>query len=82
MTVPDPRHPARMPGYSDRVSHAFAFSAKYYGTRPPATSAMAYLAHVEVTADHFDGAMLLAVDASLLTESPTVHGPSRALWRG
>ena len=30
--------------------------------------AMAYLAHVEVTADHFDAAMLLAVDASLLTE--------------
>jgi diguanylate cyclase (GGDEF)-like protein len=30
--------------------------------------AMAYLAHVEVAADHFDAAMLLAVDASLLTE--------------
>jgi hypothetical protein len=29
---------------------------------------MAYLAHVEVTADHFDAAMLLAIDASLLTE--------------
>lgn len=34
-----------MSAYSDRVSHAFAFSAKYYGSRPPATSAMAYLAH-------------------------------------
>jgi (p)ppGpp synthase/HD superfamily hydrolase len=34
-----------MHGYSDRVSHAFAFSAKYYGTRPPATSPMVYLAH-------------------------------------
>ncbi|HLS48115.1 MAG TPA: HD domain-containing protein [Gemmatimonadales bacterium] len=34
-----------MHAYSDRVSHAFAFSAKYYGLRPPATSAMAYLAH-------------------------------------
>ncbi|HEU5050846.1 MAG TPA: HD domain-containing protein [Gemmatimonadales bacterium] len=34
-----------MHGYSDRVSHAFAFSAKYYGARPPATSPMAYLAH-------------------------------------
>jgi diguanylate cyclase (GGDEF)-like protein len=32
--------------------------------------AMAYLAHVEVAADHFDAAMLLAVDASLLTEGP------------
>jgi diguanylate cyclase (GGDEF)-like protein len=41
--------------------------------------AMAYLSHVEVTADHFDGAMLLAVDASLLTESPAVGRPSRAL---
>ena len=34
-----------MHGYSDRVSHAFAFSAKYYGSRPPATSPMVYLAH-------------------------------------
>ena len=36
---------------------------------------MAYLAHVEVTADHFDAAMLLAVDASLLTEGPGAGGP-------
>ena len=41
--------------------------------------AMAYLAHVEVTADHFDAAMLLAVDASLLTESESGGGASRAL---
>ena len=41
--------------------------------------AMAYLAHIEVTADHAEGAMLLAVDASLLTESPAAGGPSRAL---
>jgi diguanylate cyclase (GGDEF)-like protein len=45
--------------------------------------AMAYLAHVEVAADHFDAAMLLAVDASLLTETPPpAHAtaePSRAL---
>jgi diguanylate cyclase (GGDEF)-like protein len=40
---------------------------------------LAYLAHVEVTADHFDAAMLLAVDASLLTEGPTAAEPSRAL---
>jgi diguanylate cyclase (GGDEF)-like protein len=40
---------------------------------------MAYLADVEVTADRFDAAMLLAVDASLLTESFTVGEPSRAL---
>ncbi|MET0765977.1 MAG: GGDEF domain-containing protein [Blastococcus sp.] len=41
--------------------------------------ALAYLAHVEVTADHFDAAMLLAVDASLLTEGPCAGEPSRAL---
>ncbi|MFD2092698.1 GGDEF domain-containing protein [Blastococcus deserti] len=41
--------------------------------------ALAYLAHVEVTADHFDAAMLLAVDASLLTEGSTAGEPSRAL---
>ncbi|MGY1644031.1 diguanylate cyclase [Geodermatophilus sp. SYSU D00703] len=40
---------------------------------------LAYLAHVEVTADHLDAAMLLAVDASLLTEGPSVGGPSRDL---
>ena len=40
---------------------------------------MAYLAHVQVAADHFDSAMLLAVDASLLTEGPDAGGPSRAL---
>lgn len=40
---------------------------------------MAYLAHIEATADHAESAMLLAVDASLLTESPAMGGPSRAL---
>jgi diguanylate cyclase (GGDEF)-like protein len=44
---------------------------------------MAYLAHVEVTADHFDAAMLLAVDASLLTgarpPAQATARPSRAL---
>ncbi len=34
-----------MPAYSDRLSHAFAFSAKHYGGRRPAVNAMAYLAH-------------------------------------
>jgi len=41
--------------------------------------AMAYLAHVEVTADHFDSAMRLAVDASLLTEGDAAAKPSKAL---
>jgi diguanylate cyclase (GGDEF)-like protein len=40
---------------------------------------MAFLAHVEVRADHFDAAMLLAVDASLLTEGTAGSAPSRAL---
>ncbi|SNR46783.1 GGDEF domain-containing protein [Blastococcus mobilis] len=51
-------------------------------TCPPSAETaltLAYLAHVEVTADHFDAAMLLAVDASLLTEGPTAGEPSRAL---
>jgi diguanylate cyclase (GGDEF)-like protein len=41
--------------------------------------AMAYLAHVEVTADHFDAAMLLAIDASLMTESAAGRTPTKAL---
>jgi diguanylate cyclase (GGDEF)-like protein len=43
--------------------------------------ALAYLAHVEVTADHVDAAMLLAVDASLLTEQVAAGSrePSKAL---
>ncbi|NYJ05721.1 GGDEF domain-containing protein [Petropleomorpha daqingensis] len=41
--------------------------------------AMAYLAHVEMTADRFDSAMLLAVDASLLSDGPAARPPTRAL---
>ena len=41
--------------------------------------AMAYLAHIQVAADHFDSAMLLAVDASLVLEGPDAGGPSWAL---
>ncbi|MBB3086782.1 GGDEF domain-containing protein [Geodermatophilus sabuli] len=40
---------------------------------------LAYLAHVEVASDHFDAAMLTAIDASLIAESPGVGGPSREL---
>jgi diguanylate cyclase (GGDEF)-like protein len=40
---------------------------------------MAFLAHGEVLADHFDAAMLMAVDASLLTEGVAAAEPSRAL---
>jgi (p)ppGpp synthase/HD superfamily hydrolase len=34
-----------MHGYSDRINHAFAFAAKYYGATAPAGSGMDYLAH-------------------------------------
>jgi len=69
---------------SDAEAAAEAVSAarEALDTCPPSADtalARAYLAHVEVTADHFDAAMLLAVDASLLTEGPTAGGPSRAL---
>ena len=33
-----------MHGYSDRISHALAFSAKYYNARIPKSAGMAYLA--------------------------------------
>ncbi|MBA2627382.1 MAG: HD domain-containing protein [Gemmatimonadales bacterium] len=33
-----------MHGYSDRISHALAFSAKYYSPRVPRSAGMAYLA--------------------------------------
>jgi diguanylate cyclase (GGDEF)-like protein len=39
----------------------------------------AYLAHVQVTAEHLDSAMLIAVDASLLTEEPAAGSASRSL---
>lgn len=32
-----------MSAYSDKLSHAFAFGTKYYGSRPPATNPSAYL---------------------------------------
>ncbi|WNV75936.1 GGDEF domain-containing protein [Geodermatophilus sp. DSM 44513] len=41
--------------------------------------ALAHLASVEVSADHVDAAMLLAVDAGLLAEAAAADGPSRAL---
>jgi (p)ppGpp synthase/HD superfamily hydrolase len=34
-----------MHGYSDRINHAFAFAAKYYGAAAPVGGGMAYLAH-------------------------------------
>jgi diguanylate cyclase (GGDEF)-like protein len=73
---------ALLDGERERAAAAVSAAREALGRcRPCAQTALtlAYLAHVEATADHFDAAMLLAVDASLLTESPSVGGPSRAL---
>ncbi len=50
------------------------------GCPPTALTALtlAYLAHVEATADHVDAAMLLAVDASLLAEASGGSGTGAA----
>jgi (p)ppGpp synthase/HD superfamily hydrolase len=48
LASPPPRFPASplsMNGYSDRINHAFAFAAKYYGAVAPAGAGMDYLAH-------------------------------------
>ncbi|SFL76696.1 GGDEF domain-containing protein [Geodermatophilus ruber] len=66
----------------DATAAGVAAAREALGACPPGPQTaltLAYLAHVEATADHFDAAMLLAVDASLLTESPTAGRPSRAL---
>src|ERR1051325_6248522 len=42
---PFPASPLSMNGYSDRINHAFAFAAKYYGAVAPAGAGMDYLAH-------------------------------------
>src|SRR5215216_3026491 len=44
---------------------------------PERALTLAYLAYVEVTADRFDAAMHLAVDASLLAEQVAGEEPSR-----
>jgi diguanylate cyclase (GGDEF)-like protein len=66
----------------DAAVEAVAAAREALDKCPPSADTaltLAYLAHVEVTADHFDAAMLLAVDASLLTEGPTAAEPTRAL---
>ncbi|MGY1787585.1 diguanylate cyclase [Geodermatophilus sp. SYSU D00698] len=71
-------------GDRDATGAGVAAARDALGACPPSASTalvLAYLAHVEATADHPDAAMLLAVDASLLTEqlSPPAEEPSRAL---
>ena len=43
--APSPSAPPSMHGYSDRINHAFAFAAKYYGAAAPVGVGMDYLAH-------------------------------------
>jgi (p)ppGpp synthase/HD superfamily hydrolase len=38
-------HLLSMHGYSDKISHAFAFAAKYYGSTAPAGAGIDYLVH-------------------------------------
>ncbi|HEX6991676.1 MAG TPA: HD domain-containing protein [Gemmatimonadales bacterium] len=70
-----------MGAYSDRLSHAFAFSTKHYGSRRPAVNAMAYLAHpanVAVILARHDADELTLV-ASVLHHVLEEHwGPRRA----
>ena len=73
---------ALIEGDADTAVEAVSAAREALDTCPPSPETaltLAYLAHVEVTADHFDAAMLLAVDASLLTEGPNAGERTRAL---
>ena len=57
---------------ADAATEAVGAAREALGGCPPSARTaltLAYLAHVEATADHVDAAMLLAVDASLLAEA-------------
>jgi diguanylate cyclase (GGDEF)-like protein len=61
-------------GDRDATAAGVAAAREALGACPPSAATavvLAHLAHVEATADHLDAAMLLAVDASLLTEQVT-----------
>jgi (p)ppGpp synthase/HD superfamily hydrolase len=69
-----------MPAYSDRLSHAFAFSAKHYGSRRPEVNAMAYLAHpanVAVILARHDADETTLVASVLHHILEEAHGPAR-----
>ncbi|SHF58494.1 GGDEF domain-containing protein [Geodermatophilus nigrescens] len=62
---------ALLDGDRDAAADGVTAARKALGACAPSASTalvLAYLAHVEATADRLDAAMLLAVDASLLTE--------------
>ena len=75
-------HRAVLEGASEEAASEVVAARDLLDACPPSADvalAMAYLAHVQVTADHFDSAMLLAVDASLLTEGAAAGHASRSL---
>ncbi|HEX5386350.1 MAG TPA: HD domain-containing protein [Gemmatimonadales bacterium] len=71
-----------MHGYSDRIHHAFAFTAKYYGPLAPASAAMSYLAspaNVAVILARYDCDQPTIVAGILhlaLEEADPAHRPS------
>jgi (p)ppGpp synthase/HD superfamily hydrolase len=70
-----------MGAYSDRLSHAFAFSTKHYGSRRPAVHAMAYLAHpanVAVILARHDADELTLIGSVLHHVLEEHWGPPRA----
>lgn len=74
-----------MHGYSDRVSHALAFSAKYYNSRVPKSAGMAYLAqpaNVGLILARY-GADEATVVSGILHHSleETAHDQERAMLR-
>ncbi|SDC36549.1 diguanylate cyclase (GGDEF) domain-containing protein [Geodermatophilus telluris] len=73
---------ALVDGHPDAAADDVAAARDALAACPPAPStalALAYLAHVEAAGDHPDAAMLLAVDASLLTEQLGSGEPTPAL---
>ncbi|PRY44375.1 diguanylate cyclase (GGDEF)-like protein [Geodermatophilus tzadiensis] len=73
---------ALVDGHPDAAAHDLATAREALAACPPAPStalALAYLAHVEAAGDHPDAAMLLAIDASLLTEQLGTGEPTRDL---
>jgi diguanylate cyclase (GGDEF)-like protein len=75
-------HRAVLEGAPDDAAAEVARAGEQLDRCPPSADVAlttAYLASVQVTAEHLDSAMLIAVDASLLCEGPAAESASRAL---
>jgi (p)ppGpp synthase/HD superfamily hydrolase len=71
-----------MHGYSDRINHALAFAAKYYGAVAPAGSGMDYLAHpanVAIILARY-GCEQLTIVAGILHHVLEETAPDRHEW--